>query len=169
MPEGHFLNHRRRDRGSGHHRKVRNAIANRIYCLRGGMVADFEPDTGIHHSEFFQHRKQDAVQCNLACRDKNGALFKIAAPDDFRLARLDALERDADMLIQPLPFARQLHSAIVPDKQRASQLALKRFDRPGQIRLIVQQNLCRAGDIPILGYIVKNPVIVVTDIHFRTA
>ena len=109
------------------------------------------------------------MQCNLARRDKNGALFKIAAPDDFRLARLDALERDADMLIQPLSFARQLHSAIVPDKQRASQLALKRFDRPGQIRLIVQQNLCRAGDIPILGYIVKNPVIVVTDIHFRTA
>ena len=129
------------------------------------MVADFESDSGVERAVLLQNGEQDAMQGDLACRNKDRSLFQIAAFNDFRLPRLDILKCDADMLKQPLALGGQLHAAVVSDEQRTPQFTLQRFNGAGQVGLVVEQNLCRLRDVPVFRYIIKYPVIIITDVH----
>ena len=115
---------------------------------------------------FFQDGQQQAAKRHLAGGDKNGAVLQSAAFGDLRLARLDVLHGDPNMVVQPLPLRGQLHAPAGTGKQGTAQFPFQIFDRPGQVGLVVQQHLGGLRDIPIFGNIVKDSVAVVADVHF---
>ncbi len=100
-------------------------------------------DARIKQAVLLQNRQQQTAQCHLAGRDIDGAGLQVPGLGKLRLARLDMLEGDAHMGIQPLALRRQLHAPVRPGEQRTAQLTIQIADGARQIRLVVQQELCR--------------------------
>ena len=129
------------------------------------MVADPDVDARIEQAVLLQNRQQQTAQGHLTGRDIDGAGLQIPSLGQLRLARLDMLEGDADVGIQPLALRRQLHAPVRPGEQRAAQLAFQIADGARQVRLVVDQLSCRLREIAAFRNIIKDPVIVIIYVH----
>ena len=105
------------------------------------------------------------MQRQFAGRHIDAALLHVPAGDNFRLARLDVFHCDGDAVEQPFTFRGQRHAAVVANEQRTAQLALQRLDGARQVRLAVEQQLRRMRNAAISGDIIKNPIIIIADVH----
>ena len=162
-----FLDRRGGNGRRGYDGKIGDPVPNRIDGLRRRMIADFQANAGIQAPIPFKCRQQRAMQRDLTGGNVHGTRRHITAFDDFRFSRFDVFKGDANMGVQFFALRRQLHAPVGSNEQRTSELALKRFDRARQIRLIVQQ-LCRAGNTAALCDVIKNPIVATfTDLVLR--
>ena len=102
---------------------------------------------------------------HLAGRHIHRSMLQIPTAQQLRLPRFDAFKRNTDMAKQPLALLRQLHPPIVTDEQRAAQLPFQRLNHPRQVRLIAQQHFRRLRHVAVLGHVIKNPIIIIADVH----
>ena len=107
------------------------------------MVADADVNARIQKTVLFQHRQKQAAQRHLAGGDIHRAVLQIAVFGQLRLARINVLHGNADVLIQSFALRRQLHPLFGSQKQRAAQLGFQLFDGARHVRLVVQKQLCR--------------------------
>ena len=133
--------------------------------LGRGKIAHPQAHPGVLRLKALQHRQQQAAQRALACGQGHAAVLQIPALGYERFSRLNFRKGDADVAVKLLPLLRQQHAPVRSEKQGTAQLRLHIFQGAGQVRLAVMQLLCRFGQAAAGSHMVKNPVILVIDIH----
>ena len=105
------------------------------------------------------------MQGNFAGGNRNHSALQTLFPGDFFLTAQNMLHCYGNMDIQLFPLRGQGNSMPLPDKQRTSQLLFQFLHHTGDIGLIVHQRLCGCREAFQLCHIIKDPVIVITDVH----
>ena len=151
--------------GGGHHRKVDLPIAHRPHRLGGGVVVHLEPDAGVLGVEGLQLFQQVDVQGRLAGADGHAAVFQAGAGRQLLLRHLDLGHGGCNVLIQVLPFRRQLDAPVGADEQGAVGLLFQAVHGPGHVGLAVAQGVGRPGEVLVLGNIIEDLVVFKVDVH----
>ena len=118
---------------------------------------------------FLQHRKKQLMQRHFTGGEHHRSALQGPAVGQFLLRFLKRLKSHPDMGIEPLAFRGQPYAAVGAVKQSAAKLLLQQADGTGHIGLIGQKHLRRSGKALILGNIIKDPVIIIINIHAFTS
>ena len=129
------------------------------------MVGDPDPDAGIPLPEALQYRQQQAPQGGLAGADGDEALAQLLLQGQLPLGCLQMLHRRGYVAQQQFSLGGQGHTPAGPEEQGAAQLLLQQPNGSGDVGLAQIQGLGGLGDVLAIGDKVKNPVVIVADIH----
>ena len=97
--------------------------------------------------------------------DGNNASLQATVQRNLFFAGTDLFKGNGDVVIQLFAFRREADTPVGADEQGTSQSGFQIFNRAGNVGLIVQKEFCSLCEIFAFGNVIKNAVIVVTDIH----
>lgn len=115
--------------------------------------------------EGLQHRQQEGMQGHLAGADGHHASLQAPLQGKLPFSGLKLLERRRNVGEQPLPLRGQGHAPLGPGEQGTAQFSFQIGDDAGHIGLIGHQCRRRTGEAAVNGGKIKDPVIVIADVH----
>ncbi len=129
------------------------------------MVLDADPDIGMGLFKCAQHRQEQKTQSGLAGPYGQCPLVQAGHHLQFLLCGLELFHRDLYMGIEPLAFRGQCDPTVGTDQQRAAEGMLHEPDDPGQVRLVVVEELGCGGQVPASGNVIEDAVVFIIDVH----
>ena len=112
-----------------------------------------------------ENGQQATPQGNFGSPDGNHTVVHTVLGRYRIFPRLNMLKGDGNMLVQFPAVISKGDPFVGALKQRTAQLLFQRLDRPCQVGLIAIHYLGGTGKALVFGNIVKNPIVIVTDIH----
>ena len=105
------------------------------------------------------------MKCNLTRTDRDTSALHASLHCKLRFSRMKMLICNRNMLIQLLSFRCKRNSSIRSDKQFTPKLILQIIHKMSNIRLVAHQYFRRFRKALIHCYIIKNPVIIISNFH----
>ena len=114
-------------------------------------------------AEQFQLFQKDQTQGIFAGTDGNQTMLQLTVLADLLLTDGKLLKSQGNVFIKLAAFRCKCDSLVGAEKERTFQLLLQVVHTAGDIWLVVVKSSCCLGKALILGYIIKDPVVVVSD------
>ena len=127
------------------------------------MVEEAQAHMGILLAEQLQLFQKDQTQGIFAGADGNQTMLQLSVLADLLLADGQLLKSQGNVFIKLAAFRCKCDSLVGAEKERTFQLLLQVVHTACDIWLVVVKSPCGLGETLILGYIIKDPVVVVSD------
>ena len=127
------------------------------------MVEEAQANMGILLAEQLQLFQKDQTQGIFAGTDGNQTMFQLSVLADLLLTDGQLLKCQGNVFIKLASLRGKCDSLVGSEKESTFQLLLQVVHTAGDIWLVVVKSPCCLGETLILGYIIKDPVVVVSD------
>ena len=127
------------------------------------MVKEAQANMGILLAEQLQLFQKDQTQGIFAGADGNQTMLQLSVLADFPLADGQLLKSQGNVFIKLAAFRCKCDSLVGAEKESTFQLLLQVVHTAGDIWLVVVKSSCCLGKALILGYIIENSIVVVSD------
>ena len=127
------------------------------------MVEEAQANMGILLAEQLQLFQKDQTQGIFAGADGNQTMFQLSVLADLLLTDGQLLKSQGNVFIKLAAFRCKCDSLVGAEKESTFQLLLQVVHTAGDIWLVVVKSSCCLGKALILGYIIENSIVVVSD------
>ena len=114
-------------------------------------------------AEQFQLFQKDQTQGIFAGTDGNQTMLQLTVLADLLLTDGKLLKSQGNVFIKLAAFRCKCDSLVGAEKESTFQLLLQVVHTAGDIWLVVVKSSCCLGKALILGYIIENSIVVVSD------
>ena len=127
------------------------------------MVKEAQANMGILLAEQLQLFQKDQTQGIFTGTDGNQAMLQLPVLSYLLFPNTQLFKSQGNVFIKLAAFWCKCDSFVGAEKERTFQLLLQVVHTAGDIWLVVVKSSCCLGKALILGYIIKDPVVVVSD------
>ena len=127
------------------------------------MVEEAQANMGILLAEQLQLFQKDQTQGIFAGTDGNQTMLQLTVLADLLLTDGKLLKSQGNVFIKLAAFRCKCDSLVGAEKESTFQLLLQVVHTAGDIWLVVVKSSCCLGKALILGYIIENSIVVVSD------
>ena len=127
------------------------------------MVKEAQANMGILLAEQLQLFQKDQTQGIFTGTDGNQAMLQLPVLSYLLFPNTQLFKSQGNVFVELAAFRCKCDPLVGAEKERTFQLLLQVVHTAGDIWLVVVKSSCCLGKALILGYKIKDPVVVVSD------